>query len=440
MTAYIIRRIVYAIPILVGVNLVTFILFFFINTPDDMAQAHLGSRRIDAEQIAKWKQERSYDLPYFYNSGWGTTAVRQVSGEAKSMTVPTRAGSFRLRVEVGDPGSGSLRLQVVESALQPSAGQSEAIPPSEAAVFDDEIALDVPVRELEFDFRPSTRHSGVEVVLTPSEGAPMAVVTFQRKEDLGFLQRFTTTVFWRKSITLLLFQFGKSDDGRNIGDEIQARIGPSLAITVPTFMVGVFVNITVSMLLAFFRGTYLDFWGVVWAVIMLSISVLFYVIGAQWLFGKVLRLVPISGFDTGFYAIRFSLLPVVIGVLGGIGTGVRLYRTFFLEEVGKDYVRTARAKGLPESVVLFKHVLKNAMIPILTGVVVTIPFLIMGSLILESFFAIPGMGSFTLEAIQRQDFAVVQAMVFLGSVVYVAGFLLTDLSYTLVDPRVRFSN
>ena len=114
-------------------------------------------------------------------------------------------------------------------------------------------------------------------------------------------------------------------------------------------------------------------------------------------------------------------------------------RTIFLEEIGKDYVRTARAKGLPESLVLFKHVLKNALIPILTGVVVSLPLLFIGSLVLESFFSIPGMGSFMLEAIQRQDFSIVQALVFLGSLMYILGFILTDISYTLVDPRVRFS-
>ena len=433
MTAYIVRRIAYAIPILVGVNLLTFVLFFFINTPDDMAEAHLGSRRVDAEQIAKWKQERDYHLPYFYNSGWALSAVRQVSGQEKTMSVPTRAGRFRLRVEVRDPGAGRLRLLAVEPSTSPGGA------PSDVTQFDEEIALNAPVQEWTFDFKPSRDEVALEVALTPGVDAPMAVVSLLREEDMGLLQRFTTTVFWRKSVRMLLFEFGKSDDGRNIGDEILARIAPSLSITAPTFVLGVLVNVIVAMSLAFFRGTYLDFWGVVTAVIMLSISILFYVIGAQWLFGKTLRLVPISGFDTGFHAARFALLPVLIGVIGGIGTGVRLYRTFFLEEVGKDYVRTARAKGLPESVVLFKHVLKNAMIPILTGVVVTIPFLILGSLILESFFAIPGMGSFTLEAIQRQDFAVVQAMVFLGSVVYIAGYLLTDLSYTLVDPRVSLS-
>jgi len=129
---------------------------------------------------------------------------------------------------------------------------------------------------------------------------------------------------------------------------------------------------------------------------------------------------------------------VIIGVVGGIGAGARLYRTLFLEEMGKDYVRTARAKGLAEGVVMFRHVLKNAMIPILTGVVVVIPSLFLGSLITESFFGIPGLGSYTIDAIQAQDFAVVRVMVFIGSVLYILGLMLTDISYTLVDPRVRF--
>ena len=124
-------------------------------------------------------------------------------------------------------------------------------------------------------------------------------------------------------------------------------------------------------------------------------------------------------------------------MVAGIGSSTRWYRTIFIEEIGKDYVRTARAKGLSEMAVLFRHVLKNAMIPILTGVVVVIPLLFMGSLLVESFFGIPGLGSYTIDAINAQDFAVVRAMVFIGSVLYIVGLLLTDLSYTLVDPRVR---
>jgi peptide/nickel transport system permease protein len=170
---------------------------------------------------------------------------------------------------------------------------------------------------------------------------------------------------------------------------------------------------------------------------MMSISGLFYIIGGQYLVSKLLHLTPISGFDAGSNALKFIILPVVIGVIGGIGSGARWYRTIFLEETGRDYVRTARAKGLSELSVLFGHVLKNAMIPILTGAVVVIPLLFMGSLISESFFGIPGLGSYTIDAINAQDFAIVRAMVFLGSVLYIVGLILTDISYTLVDPRIR---
>jgi peptide/nickel transport system permease protein len=171
----------------------------------------------------------------------------------------------------------------------------------------------------------------------------------------------------------------------------------------------------------------------------MSISGLFYIIGGQFLVGKMMHLVPISGYVGGFDSFRFIILPVAIGVISGIGSGVRWYRTIFLEEMGKDYVRTARAKGLSEFRVLFHHVLRNAMIPILTGAVVVLPLLFMGSLITESFFGIPGLGSYTIEAINAQDFAIVRAMVFLGAVLYIIGLLLTDLSYTLVDPRVKLS-
>mgnify|MGYP006287280233 CR=1 FL=1 len=211
-----------------------------------------------------------------------------------------------------------------------------------------------------------------------------------------------------------------------------------LALALPVFLIGMLVHISFALLMAFFRGTYLDVGGVVLCVAMMSVSGLFYIIGGQYLVAKVWSLVPISGYAPGVDALRFLWLPVLVGVVGGIGSGTRWYRTIFIEEVGKDYVRTARAKGLSELVVFYRHILRNAMIPILTGAVVALPMLFMGSLITESFFGIPGLGSYTIEAIQAQDFGVVRAMVFIGSLLYIAGLILTDLSYTLVDPRVRF--
>ena len=323
MLAYILRRVLYAIPILIGVNLITFVLFFVVNTPDDMARMHLGAKRVTAEAIDKWKAERGYDKPLLWNPG--------ASGIAKA----------------------------------------------------------------------------------------------------------TDTVFYEKSVRLFAFDFGAAEDNRDIASEIRMRMWPSLALAIPVLLVGLLVNVTFAMLMAFFRATYLDLWGVVLCVAMMSISMLFYIIGGQYVASKLWHLVPISGYDGGIDAARFLVLPALIGVIGGIGSGARWYRTLFLEEMGRDYVRTARAKGLAESVVLFRHVLKNAMIPILTGVVVVIPLIFMGSLLSESFFGIPGLGSYTIDAIQAQDFAVVRSMVFIGSVLYIVGLLLTDLSYTLVDPRIR---
>ena len=323
MLAYIVRRVLYAIPILIGVNLLTFLLFFVVNTPDDMARMQLGAKRVTTDAIEKWKQERGYDKPLLFNS--------------------------------------------------------------------------------------------------KAQG----------------LKKVSDTIFYEKSVRLFAFDFGAAEDKRDIANEIRTRMWPSLALAIPVLLVGLAVNITFAMLMAFFRATYLDFWGVVLCVAMMSISTLFYIIGGQYIASKLWHLVPISGYDGGIDAAKFLILPVLIGVVGGIGSGGRWYRTLFLEEMGRDYVRTARAKGLAESVVLFRHVLKNAMIPILTGVVVVIPLLFMGSLLSESFFGIPGLGSYTIDAIQAQDFAVVRSMVFIGSVLYILGLLLTDLSYTLVDPRIK---
>lgn len=325
MIQYIIRRFLYAFPLLMGVNILTFVLFFIVNSPDDMARMQLGQKHVTTQAVENWKQQRGYDLPLLWNA--------KAQGEEK----------------------------------------------------------------------------------------------------------LSQTIFYQKSVGLFLFRFGVSDSGRNIAADIAQRMWPSLAVALPSLIVGLLVNISFALMMVLFRQTYLERAGMVLCVVLMSVSSLFYIIGGQFLIGKLLMLVPISGYDSGLAAVKFLALPVLIGVFSGIGSGVRWYRTLFLEEVEKDYVRTARAKGLSETQTLFRHVLQNAMIPILTGVVVVLPLLFMGSLIMESFFSIPGLGSYTIDAINSQDFAIVRAMVFLGSVLYVIGLLLTDISYTLVDPRVRLT-
>ncbi len=325
MFAYILKRVLYAVPILIGVNLITFVLFFMVNSPDDMARAQLGAKQVTPQMIEAWKVDKGYDKALFVN----------------------------------DKAKG--------------------------------------------------------------------------------LQKVTDTLFVQESLKLFSFDFGYSDANRNIGAEIKERMGPSLAIALPTFMIALITNISLALLLVLFRGSALDTGMMIVAVMIMSVSGLFYIIAGQVLFSKMWHWVPISGYESGWGGVKFIILPVLIGVFAGIGSGVRWYRSIFLEEINQDYVRTARAKGLSELKVLFGHVLRNGMLPILTGVVVVIPTLFMGSLIMESFFGIPGLGSYTIDAINSQDFAIVKAMVFLGSVLYIVGLILTDISYTLFDPRVKLA-
>ena len=250
----------------------------------------------------------------------------------------------------------------------------------------------------------------------------------------------TQTIFFQKSLKMLWGEFGVSDMTlQPIGPEILRRIPPSLCLTFTVFLASLLFNIVLAMTASANRNGRYDVCIQLGCVLLMSVSTLIYIIIGQYLFGKTLHLVPVSGFLPGFEMLRFLVLPVVIGIIGNLGSGVRFYRTLFLEEMGRDYVRTARAKGLPEAKVLFVHVLKNALIPILTNVPVQLLMLIMGSLLLENFFSIPGMGGHTISAINAQDFAVVRTMVFLGSFLYMVGLALTDLSYCLVDPRVKLS-
>ena len=238
---------------------------------------------------------------------------------------------------------------------------------------------------------------------------------------------------------MLTFDFGRSDaDDTVILDRIKKGVGPSLSLTLPEFAFGVLLGIGFSLFVAFFRETYIDRSTVVLSVLGMSVSALLYIIGGQYLIGKVLRWFPISGFDPSWAVrARFLALPVVVGVAASLGSSVRFYRTVFIEEIYKDYVRTARAKGAGEVRIMTRHVLQNAMIPILTSIVTEIPFLLMGSLLLEASFGIPGLGSLTVDAITGNDFATLRTMVYIGSLFFVVGQILTDISYTIADPRIR---
>ena len=325
MIAYTVRRLIYGVLILLGVNLATFFLFFTVNTPDDMARLNIGGKRVTQELIEKWKVERGYDKPLYVNDA----------------------------------------------------------------------------------------REGVE--------------------------KLTDTIFWDRSVSLFQFKFGRSDgeSAGDIGHEVSTRMWVSIQMAMPIFILQVIASTAFALLLVMFRHTRLDLAGVVACVLLMSISSLFYIIVGQYLFSRVLKLVPISGYAPGLDVVRFLVLPVLLSALARLGAEARLYRAMFLEEIGKDYVRTARAKGLSETVVMFRHVLRNALIPIITSAGGYLPYVFMGSLVFESFFGIPGLGAYVIEAISKQDFAIVRTMVFVGSLLYIATYILIDLAYTWVDPRVR---
>jgi len=240
-------------------------------------------------------------------------------------------------------------------------------------------------------------------------------------------------------LKLALFNFGNSDaNGEPIGRKLRHGIGPSLKLAAPMFAAEVYIAVALALVLAYYRGTYLDLWGLIVCVAGMSIPLLVYIIAGQFYLGKLLRLFPFAGYGPGLHSWNFIVMPMVIGVIAGIWGSVRFYRTAILEEINQDYVRTARAKGVAEGRILFTHVLKNAATPIMTSIILGIPFLILGNLLLESFFGIPGLGSMMVDAINSSDFALVRALVYLGAVLYIIGAMMTDISYALVDPRVRF--
>lgn len=323
MTKHIIKRLLSAIPLLIGINLITLLLFFAVNSPQDVARAHLGHKHISQEQVNVWLESHGYQYPLFYNA----------------------------------------------------------------------------------------KAKGTDV--------------------------WTQTLWWQKAMPLFVFHFGLSDNDQDINQEIKTRMWPSLALAVPSLILGIITNIVFALFLLIFRYTLVDKIGNLFCVLIMSISPLFYIMVGQYLVARTWLWLPISGYVSGIEAWHFVLLPVVVGVVSGLGMGIRWYRSLLLEEVHQDYVRTARAKGETEWQVLWRQVLPNALLPIMTGIVVIIPSLFLGSLILESFFGIPGLGNYMLQAIQQQDYAVVRSMVFLGSVLYIIGLILTDIVYAVVDPRVR---
>lgn len=317
------KRLLQVIPLCIGANAITCLLFFGINSPDDIARIHVGQKYADSLTLTQWKQAHQLNDPLFYN-----------------------------------------------------------------------------------------------------------------KSQHG-LTTLTHTLFFRQVFTILTGDLGLSLGGRDIASDIRARIGPSLALATPCLVFGLVISICATLGMLTCLGSTLErmaLWG---CLTLMSISTIFFILVGQFLFAHLAHWFPISGYAGGLEAWRFVLLPVGISLISQLGPNLRWYRQLFLGEQRRAYAQFARSKGLSEPKVLLTHVLRNSLMPVVTQVVASLPLLILGSLLLESFFGIPGLGSYTLDAIRAQDFMVVRAMVFLGTVLVCLGLILTDAIYPWVDPRCR---
>lgn len=321
---YLIRRLLYAIPILLGVMLISFVLSFVVQSPESRARMQLG-QRATSKSVEAWLHQRGLDKPRFLNT-----------------------------------------------------------------------AKDAPLLDSQF-----FNHLG----------------------------------------KLVTFELGVSDvSGRDLKEVFREGALPSLLITVPAFFVGLALAVSMALYQVFVRHSFVDDLGSILAVALMSVPAMVYIIFGQAVVALAFNYFPAFGFDlSGWSTAKFILLPVALMAVMGLGGDVRLFRAIFLEEIAQDYVRTAQAKGVSNARLLFVHVLKNGMIALITLIVAQLPLLVMGSLLVENFFGIPGLGNTLVLAIRQGDHATVFASVYLGAILYLAGLILTDICYALVDPRIRLS-
>ena len=259
------------------------------------------------------------------------------------------------------------------------------------------------------------------------------------RTQLGIDQPFYVQL-WIFIKQIVLFDFGNSwSTGESVANVIMTRLGPSLTVLIPLTILETLFAVALALAIAFVRGSLTDRAVMVVCTVGMSISILVYIIVFQYWFAYKMGIFPVQGWGDSFVEnlLRYSALPILIGLTVSIAPSLRLYRTFVLDEVNQDYVRTARAKGVSERRILWVHVLRNASIPIITHVMSNLPALLIGAFLIERFFSIPGIGREVILAVERSDFPVIKAITIYVAAATMLFNLLTDLIYQAVDPRVQ---
>ncbi len=423
MTRFVIRRVLYMIPMVLGVILITFLLFNVVGgSPASMA---LG-KNVTPQALEEFDEERGFNKPVLF--GWWTTTrafPERVWGEPLILPAGTNfpvRPLFPLRMESRYRLKVEIRGRAPGASVRCLAGRVPAvtIPPVEVSSR---------WQWIEFPFAPAEA-AGNSLELSIERGSvELRRMRVERRMPHGLDSQL---VHYFK--TLARFDLGTSlSTNEKVTTMLKRGVLPSLALSVPIFFGGLVLSVGLALMCAYWRNRLVDRVFVFLAVALMSVNYLVWIIFGQFFLAYKWQLFPIWGFESW----RYLLLPVMIGILSGLGANLRFYRTMMLDEIYKDYVRTAFAKGVSPAGVLFKHVLPNAMIPIVTNTVIALPFLYTGNLLLESFFGIPGLGGLSINAINSSDVDVVRGVVLVGAILYVVASLATDLCYALVDPRVK---
>jgi len=448
MLAYVLRRLLHSALTILGVMLVTFLLFRVVAA--DVASANLGQKATE-RQKAEWRHKHGYDKPLLLNYHRRLVLTDRTAGK----------GSFTVRDPKGSNVSNALALVAPARGGEQGAEGGARAQPGNMLIgrFVPMLSGDTPLAALTGGARltedlPGGRPGRAVLGLKLADGNSLAVdVTgaatcgelLRRINDepnaagrvsAGISRRspwdLFDSQFFMHLVDSATFQGRSLQDNRKLTTIIWQHAPASLALTVPAMAIGWFLDLIVACLVAYYRGRLADKIGVLLSVLGMCIPFLAFMIFGQWL---MFQISPRHAYGVFYRANVY--VPVAIMVVAGMGASVRFYRTVILDETNRDYVRTARAKGLPLPAVLFKHILRNCMLPVLTNLILAIPFLIMGSLLVETYFGIPGLGDLLLTSINTRNEPILSGMVFLTALIYTLGVLLTDLSYPLFDPRVR---
>ena len=430
MIAYIVKRMLQMIPTVLGVILITFILF---NVAGGSPALKVLGPHAQADTLEAFDEQRGFNKPLFPLIGPRSVTTRayedsdfeRTAGDWAQLDGVTHTNGM---IVLAAGGEYALPLKF---ALRDDCDYELKIEANVDAMSSSRLEDDVLVLKRDEDVASTIKHTFRKSVVLQTCSEPIEIYSVQLRRRMSNPFESQLLFYFKQ---LAKFDFGVSHStNQRVSKLLADGIVPSLMLSIPVFVIGLFTSIILSLICAYWRNTWVDRFFVVLSVALMSINYLVYIVAGQYFLAFKAGAFPVWGFEDA----RYLALPILIGVISGLGGTLRFYRTIMLDEVNRDYVRTARAKGVSKARVLFRHVLKNAMIPIITNVVIAIPFLYTGSLLLESFFGIPGLGYLGINAINSSDVDVVRAIVLIGAFMFVIANLLTDICYAAADPRVK---